>query len=311
MHTDEPPLNIVEESIPQMPDEVKHALAAGLADAADRAVADEIMTAPKPGLVDPLGPGCHADMDLRTFLQSADAIRRFWHSQAMVGLSGISCESALPMLRSIGIEMETSMFAATCGINTHKGLIYLMSLLLYGAGFSLYNGMPLSPEAVAAFASSAVKGTVEKELLPLRLRPDINRMTHGEKLFVLHGVTGIRGEAEAGFPSVLNAGLPAFNAAVSAGAGRNEASLAALLAIMEVNEDSNVIHRGGFDFWTHEYRSAVREAREKFDPLSGCYKAILDLEKFFMLRRVSPGGAADLLSCTLFLDKITSPACQQ
>ncbi len=294
-----------------MSGEVKHMCAAELGMAAAEAAADEIMTAPKPGLVDPLGPGCHRDMDWRTFIQSAEAIAPFWEKQALAGLNGTEPECALSVLRATGVEMEHAMFAATEGINTHKGLIYLMSLLVYGAGLSVYKRMPMTPDVIVGFASSAVNGTIERELIPLKSRTDISGMTNGEKLFVFYGVTGIRGEAEAGFPSVLRAGLPALRSATALGASVNDASVSALLAIMEVNEDSNVIHRGGFDFWRREYRSMVSMAREKFDPLSGSYAVIEALEKSFMPRRISPGGAADLLSCTLFLNKVTSSSCQQ
>lgn len=76
-------------------------------------------------------------MDWHTFIRSAQAIEPFWEYQAMAGLSGTPPSDALKRLRYIGIEMEKKMFAATSGINTHKGLIFLLSLLLYGAGYSL------------------------------------------------------------------------------------------------------------------------------------------------------------------------------
>ena len=108
-------------------------------------------------------------------------------------------------------------------------------------------------------------------------------------------------QAEAAFPSVTRCGLPVLRRAIEAGASENDAGIAALLAIMLVCSDSNVIHRSGFDYWKNIYPSAVAETQKRFDPLHPDYAPLYELERSFMPLRVSPGGAADLLSCTYFL----------
>lgn len=317
MHKNFPPFdgdNIVEslpdKSIYHLGVHVKHQTALFIGRAAHAAAVAEIMTKPKPGLVDPLGCGCHEDMDWRLLLASADALAPFWPEQAAAGLDGVPPESAMPGLRARGVEMDRAMFAAAGGVNAHKGLIYAMSLLLYGAGYAIYNKKELTPDAIAGYAAAAVRGSVERELASLPADCPGRQLTHGEKLFLKHGITGIRGEAEKGFPSIIRAGLPELRRVLAAGAGENDAALGALLAIMEVNEDSNVIHRGGFGFWKNEYKAMVAEARKEFVPGSGDYSAIERLEKAFRPRRVSPGGAADLLACTLFLNFVTNSTCQ-
>ena len=302
MHVETSPL--YNKSIRQNPNEVNTA-ARELGRAAAASALREIMTAPKPGLVDPLGSGCHTDMDWHTFTKSCEAIAPYWEAQANTGVNGTPPESALAALRAAGVEMERAMFEATGGVNTHKGLIYLMSLLLYGAGRAVFLGKKPNAESAARLAAEAAAGSVERELRPLLERADTAYMTHGEKLYALHSITGVRGEAEAGFPSVLNAGLPELLRAESLGAGDNNAAIASLLAIMEVCEDSNVIHRGGYEFWRGEYHGLVRSAREGFDPVSGGFETIAALEKRFLPLRISPGGAADLLSCTFFLKNIS------
>ena len=124
-----------------------------LAIAAYEASVREVMTAPKPGLVDSEGSGCHDDMDCALFLKSARALAPFWIRQARAGLDGTPPELAAARLRAAGVEMERAMAEATGGVNTHKGLVYLMSLLLYGAGFALFSGAPRSAEAAAGFAA--------------------------------------------------------------------------------------------------------------------------------------------------------------
>lgn len=277
-----------------------------LAIAAYEASVREVMTAPKPGLVDSEGSGCHDDMDCALFLKSARAIAPFWVRQARAGLEGTPPELAMERLRSTGVEMERAMAQATGGVNTHKGLVYLMSLLLYGAGFAVFSGAPRSAEAAAQFAALAVRGVVERELGALLAEPPRRALTNGERLYVEHGVTGVRGEAERGFPSALRAGLPALRLALADGASFNDAGLAALLQIMLVCEDSNVMHRAGFEYWSGEYIALTAAVLRGFRAPSWNRAPLYELERKFMERRVSPGGAADLLSCTYFLHIFSS-----
>ncbi|MDO5114539.1 MAG: triphosphoribosyl-dephospho-CoA synthase [Synergistaceae bacterium] len=277
-----------------------------LAEAAFKASLDEALTTPKPGLVDADGSGCHEDMDCALFIKSAEALAPFWERQAAVGLDGTPPERAMQPLRAAGVEMERAMLTVTNGINTHKGLIYLMSLLLYGAGSVIAAGGERSADSCARAAAAAARGSVKRELEPLLDKKMTGvPLSNGERLFTEHGVTGVRGEAERGFPSVLKAGLPALRGALDAGAAANDAGLAALLEIMLVCEDSNVMHRGGWSFWRFRYPAMVREAARSFRPLDADYSPLLALERKFMPLRISPGGAADLLSCTYFVNSFS------
>lgn len=289
-------------------DIVKPHTADALGEAAHRAVLLEISVSPKPGLVDRAGSGCHDDMDFDTFVRSADALRPFWKKQAQVGIQGTPPQEAMRTLRPAGCEMEAAMLAATGGVNTHKGLVYHLSLLLYGAGFVLSQARELTPASLLSAAAKPAAGSVEKELRTLHGKPEAS-LTNGEKLFLRHGVTGARGEAEKGFPSVLR-GAEKIAAALDDGASPNDAALAALLAIMETCEDSNVIHRGGFAFWNGEYKRLVRDANKTFSPTLPDDTILKNLEESFLPLRISPGGAADLLCCSLFVNIVTNPTCQ-
>lgn len=313
MHLSEPPSDfyIFNKSILHLKGQVKHPTPPILWQAAANAVVCEILTAPKPGLVDPLGQGCHIDMTWHTFITSAQAIESLWEYQALIGLTGIAPSEALKRLRYIGVEMEKKMFIATSGINTHKGLIFLLSLLLYGAGYCTYSKKELTPENIIYYASASVEGITSRELGSLSKKDVSEKLSNGERLFIKHGVTGARGEAESGFPSVLLHGLPELKRASSMGASTNSSNIASLLSIMCHNEDSNVIHRGGYDFWKNEYLQMVRKTIDTFDLFSENYQPIKDLEKEFLKYRISPGGAADLLCCSIFLNQITEPTCQQ
>jgi triphosphoribosyl-dephospho-CoA synthetase len=276
-------------------------LARSLGALAAWAATTEVLVAPKPGLVDPLDRGAHLDMDWVTFLHSSSALAPLWEEQAMAGLLGLQGEEALKAMRPVGLRMEEAMFKATGGVNTHKGLIFALSLWLYGAGRCAREGRPPEPKEVAFRAAEPVMGAVDRELRPLKEgRLPGRELTHGERLYLEHGVTGIRGEAEGGFPTVVRHICPTISGWLSRGATLNDASIAGLLAAMGTCQDSNVIHRGGYQLWRGPYREAALRALGEFDPLAGDYSPILRLDLRLKELRVSPGGAADLLACGLF-----------
>jgi len=273
-----------------------------LAQLATAACIQEVMASPKPGLVDKYNSGAHKDMDFTTFLLSASALAPFWQRQANVGLSGISPQKALPYLRETGRTMEAAMLEATNGINTHKGLIFALSLLLYGTGFALHMKVPITAQSCANFAAQVVGGCCKKELESLRTSPPKRPLTHGEKLYLEYGLTGIRGEAEKGFPTVINWGLPALKHALSLGMSMNDSCLYALFRIMRHCEDTNVVSRSSYYFWAHIYPTYVDKLLRLPIPFSKREKKIIEkIDELFSEKGVSPGGAADLLSCTMFL----------
>jgi triphosphoribosyl-dephospho-CoA synthetase len=90
--------------------------------------------------------------------------------------------------------------------------------------------------------------------------------------------------------------------AVSLGAALRDAAVHALLVIMTECEDTNVIHRAGYEFWAGEYKELAAAARDAFDPLApGDYEPVTRLGRVLTERRASPGGAADLLACAFFM----------
>lgn len=273
-----------------------------LATIATAACLTEVHTAPKPGLVDRIGPGAHSDMDYSTFLASSMALAPYWSGQAALGLSGTRPDRALAPLRRRGILMERAMFDNTGGINTHKGLIFAMSLLLYGAGFRIACNDRLGPQGIAQTAAAAVKGCCRKELEQLRNAGPDRKLTSGEKIFLACGLTGIRGEAERGFPTILGMGLPALGKALARGASLNDSALHALFHLMEGCEDTNIVARKGFPFWKGQYRQMVSPLLALTPPYSeDDRKLIAEADASFTSEGLSPGGAADLLTCTLFL----------
>jgi triphosphoribosyl-dephospho-CoA synthetase len=243
-------------------------------------------------------------MNWITFVMGAAALAPFWQRQVMYGIRN---EHYKPLngvaekLRAMGRRMELAMYEATGGVNTHKGLIFALSLLLGAWGVCVSGGVSAREDVFAA-AGRIISPRMEEELGEIiRKGGRGESLTHGESIYFTHGIGGIRTEAARGFPSVKRA-LEAFEEALGAGASYGNAALRALLLLMSRCEDTNVMHRGGVDFWRGEYAEWVLEAEGKFDPLEpGDYESVRELDRLLVVRGVSPGGAADMLACTLFM----------
>jgi phosphoribosyl-dephospho-CoA transferase len=98
--------------------------------AATLALHDELALSPKPGLVTPTDTGSHTDMDAHTFMRSLFALRTYFVRIAGLGATGAPFHA----LERCGIEAEARMLAATGGINTHRGSIFMLGLLCAAAG---------------------------------------------------------------------------------------------------------------------------------------------------------------------------------
>ena len=186
------------------------------------------------------------------------------------------------------------MLCATGGVNTHKGAIFSVGILC-GALGRLEREQWSNPETVLAQSAAMAKGLVSEDYVNLTWE---TAKTTGQKLYLEYGITGVRGQAEAGFPAVLNVGLPKLEAALAVGKSINEAGCAALLAMLADTVDTNMIHRGGYALAKETSENLKNLLEKEPFPTKETLEA-LDAE--FIRRNLSPGGTADLLALTLML----------
>lgn len=259
---------------------------------ASRSVLFEVAATPKPGLVDRRNNGSHTDMDIFTFLSSAAALGPYFTDCALLGrqTAALSCPEVFSRLRLLGRQAEQTMFRATGGVNTHKGAIFCLGLLCAAAG--RLPQAQRTPEAICREAAKLCDG-ITGELTAPTANP-----TAGQRLYAAYGVTGVRGEAEKGFPTVLNAGLPALEAALAQGYSLNDAACWALLAIIAQGGDTNLMARGGFDTAREIAAQTARLLQQTPVPTA---QVLETMDDAFISQNLSPGGSADLLACTLFL----------
>ena len=261
-----------------------------------QAILLEVSTHPKPGLVTRLSNGAHKDMSIFTFMMSSAVLSKAFNDLQDIGqahrgtLAELFCK-----LRSYGVGAEAELLRVTKGVNTQRGILFAGGIVSAVSGYAM--NMGLSRDALLPIIKEMAAGLVARELKNL----DHAAMTAGEKLYYKYGITGIRGEVENGFPSVVNYGLPALEDAFDKGATINDALVHALIALMTVVEDSNVIWRTDYDTLLEVQRIAKNILSLGSVFTEKGRMAIAETERYFLQRRISPGGSADLLSVTITL----------
>ena len=270
-----------------------------IAHLATQALQAELDTTPKPGLVDKDNNGAHRDMDYALMQRSIDTLHPYFVKLALLG-----CADALPThtsIRDIGIEAEKAMLSATNGVNTHKGALFSMGLAVVASAHE--------ERKIAANEEQILKERNGGEDVLVSLQttikalaasfPDTNG-THGSKAKLLSkGTTAIKGaldNAREGYEMLFAEWLPFY---IERRKERDAHTLhKTLLRIMCDLDDTNVIYRT--DLATAE--EVKQEARALLDSFAEA--ALKDMDRRYTARNISPGGAADMLSLTIFIGSI-------
>jgi triphosphoribosyl-dephospho-CoA synthase len=274
-----------------------------LADLAVDVLAAEAMLTPKPALVDGRGSGVHLDLDLPAMLKSAGSLHgTFLNMAEAAAAAGQEPNQALrEQLARIGRSGERCMFAATGGSNAHRGAIWVLGLLVAARAIQ----GDASPRGAVVPRGEA--GPRETAALAARIAAFPDRYapaqdSHGARACRRYGVRGARGEAVAGFPHVIEVGLPAMRAARAKGADESCARLDALMAIMATLDDTCLLHRGGLSALQAAQRGARATLMAGGSSSAAGRRALLRLDAELVKRNASPGGCADLLAACIFLD---------
>ena len=269
-----------------------------IADYADRTLLTELMLTPKPGLVDRRNSGSHHDMDIHTFVASARAIAPWWLRFVEIGSasSHVAASAALPIVRPLGVLCEEEMLRATGGVNTHKGAIFSLGLLCFAAGRLLACRKLLTRERLCSEVASICVALVDQELSPKG-----RAQTAGERAFRRHGITGARGEAASGYATVRAAALPVYDGLRRKGIDEELLLLQVLLHLLAVNDDTNLVSRGGLAGLNYVRAHARTLLRKGGVFARGGLEKMAAFDDALVARHLSPGGTADLLGLTWFL----------
>ena len=272
-------------------------LADRLADLAVDALIDEADLSPKPALVDRRGNGAHSDLHLGLMHASAlslwPAFKEMAEAAIQFGAVGLPLREALGR---IGREGEQAMLTTTNGVNTHRGAIWALGLLVAAAAL----------ENITTNASAVTLGAARLALLDDRYAP--RPLSHGAQVAQRYGARGAREEAQLGFPAVLQRALPQLKRSRALGHGEQNARLDALLAIMTRLADTCVLYRAGETGLQTMQLGAQAVLDAGGSASLGGRRRLHELDQQLIALNASPGGAADLLAACLFIDRIESGA---
>lgn len=249
-----------------------------VADLAERALRLELDTTPKPGLVDRQDNGAHKDMDYALMSKSISALRPY--------LTRLAVESAKDIdpakIKEVGIEAEKAMLKATGGVNTHKGALFCI-------------GLSVAAASCLACSTGAVDAYSFKELVS-RAASEIPsaRGTHGAEAKRSFKAVGALENARAAYPELFTDWLPYYRS-LECDPFRCHKTL---LHIMTTLDDTNILHRRGAEGLAHAEAEAAR-LLEDFSE-----SGLSSLNKDFIRENISPGGSADMLSLTIFIESI-------
>ncbi|KAB2336667.1 triphosphoribosyl-dephospho-CoA synthase [Cytobacillus depressus] len=261
-----------------------------LAMLAVRALIEEAELTPKPGLVDKESAGSHHDMSIELMIKSAKSLEPAFSEIAKVSYGRVPSQELREEIAAIGRQGEKDMFQATGGVNTHKGAIWALGLLISSAAM---NPKETSLDQIALTAGK------------LALFPDRNlpqQITNGQRVKEKYGVNGALEEAQKGFPHIREIALPVLYESRSRGIKEELCRLNTLFSLIASLDDTCILHRAGFAALT-----ATKELSSEILLLGGVcteagWKVLEELSHFLNMCNASPGGSADLLAATIFLD---------
>ena len=253
-----------------------------IAHMATDALRAELNTTPKPGLVDRNDNGAHKDMNLALMNRSIDALLPYFVKLALLGGKDLMPDTEA--VRQIGIDAERSMLNATGGVNTHRGALFSMGLTTLAAAWCIEHDGRVAEKQLQDLIMQVAAG----------FAPTAG--THGNDAVNAHRVTGALDLAKAGYEQLFNEWLPAYRSYLA-----DDASTAChrlLLLIMSQLDDTNVIHRVGYD--------QAQQVKQEASALLGNYSTggMDALNREYIARNISPGGSADMVALTYFIHAI-------
>ena len=261
-----------------------------IAERAHLALLLELQTWPKPGLVSHRDSGAHLDMDAQLFTRSAAAILPFFSELADAGGAGAS----MARLREIGLAAEAAMMAKTGGVNTHRGAIFGLGLLTAAAGRRATLGMD---------AKCRLGETVRLCWGRAILQGPRSTLSHGAIARQRFGAGGAQSEAAQGFPAIYSIALPALRHGRMLSQGNEHAArVQACFALIASLNDTNLLHRGGFEGLAYAQRAAREFLESGGVGEKGWIHRAAAIHQAFIDRRLSAGGSADVLAMSLFVE---------
>lgn len=272
-----------------------------IATLATKALLYEVSISPKAGLVSRLSNGSHKDMNFYTFIDSSLALHNYFLNCFDYGQEKLfSCPNFFKDLREVGKVAEKEMYEATKGINTHKGTIFSMGILLAVLGVHLKENKKIDLKIL----SEKIKEMCKPLLNELEDADSIS--TYGEKAYKEYHLTGARGLAISGYEIVLLDGINKLKDFCKS-LDFETACILLLFYYISILDDTNIVNRASIttlkevQILSKELFEQHRKILEKENIKNSMSK----LNDIFIEKNISAGGSADLLILTIFIHLLT------
>lgn len=272
----------------------KASSASFLAETACGALIEEAELSPKPGLVDRRSSGSHSDMNYNLMCRSALSLYPYFEEMVRASWGRQISTDFREEIGEIGRRAEHAMLEATCGVNTHKGAIWSLGLVI-----SACASLRMNADSNRILDCAGDIARVTDRYVP-------HELTHGLRVKSKYRCHGAKEEAQLGFPHIRYFGLPMLRKFKQRGDGITVSRLNSLLAILSSLDDTCVLYRGGL--------TALRETQRRSKAILmaggvGSIKGEKLLEDFGYWMKdssLSPGGAADLLATSLLIQRLSN-----
>ena len=272
-----------------------------IATLATKALLYEVSISPKAGLVSRLSNGSHKDMNFYTFIDSSLALHNYFLNCFDYGQEKLfSCPDFFKDLREVGKVAEKEMYEATKGINTHKGTIFSMGILLAVLGVHLKENKEIDLKILSEKIKEMCKPLLNE------LEDADNISTYGEKAYKEYHLTGARGLAISGYEIVLLDGINKLKDFCKT-LDFETACILLLFYYMSVLDDTNIVNRASIttlkeiQILSKELFEENKKTLEKENIKNSMSK----LNDIFIEKNISAGGSADLLILTIFIHLLT------
>ena len=268
-----------------------------LADLAVGALIDEVNLTPKPCLVDQRGSGVHHDLTLTLMERSARSLHPVFMQMAQVALRHSHiCQDLREEIGEIGRQGEHLMMQATAGVNTHRGAIWALGLMVTASAFVSRKKSSVIASEICTLAGQIAQ--IEDRFIPQQ------QVSHGQYVQQKLGISGAKAQAQQGFPTIVQYGLPQLLLSRKQQIHEQFAQLDAMFAMMTHLDDTCVLYRSG----QHGLAVMQQGAQQILDlggssTLAGQHACSI-LETELMSLNASAGGVADLLAATIFIDRV-------
>ena len=264
---------------------------------ATKALLYEVSISPKAGLVSRLSNGSHKDMDFYTFIDSVLSLSNYFSECYTYGQeNNFYSPNFFKNLRDLGKKAEKEMYQATNGVNTHKGTIFSMGILISVLASHLKEVDKIDLKILSQKIKNMCSSLIDE------LENINNFSTYGEKAFKNYHLTGARGLALSGYDIVLLDGINKLKEFTKS-LDFETSCILLLFYYISILDDTNIVNRTNFETLKEIQILCKNLYEENVKSLSKekIRNEMSKLNDIFIEKNISAGGSADLLILTIFI----------